>query len=89
MALSQQARPPVKHLRTLNPYADAALGDWQRKSYVQGQLPREAAADMTGCLMDGVAGTSSFGMSGVNAHLMLTAAGGTLPTAEVNKQVGA
>ena len=74
MALSQQARAPIKHLRNLNPYAEAALGDWQRKSWVQGQLPRQCSADSSGSTHDQAAGTSSFGMSGVNAHLLLTAA---------------
>ena len=87
MALSQQARPPIKHLGVLNPYADAALGDWQRKCHVQGQLPRQPAADMTGGGLDQAAGTSSFGMSGVNAHLLLSASAVASASGVIQQQV--
>lgn len=87
MALSQQARAPIKHLRTLNAYADAALGDWERKSRVQGQLPRQQAPDMASSGAHAAAGTSSFGMSGVNAHLLLTASGAAVASKANDNQV--
>lgn len=54
------------HARTLNPYVTSAFEEWQGKHRVQPQVPREgtswaaAAGDLAGC--------SSFGMSGTNAH---------------------
>ncbi len=40
--LAVQARgvPSVMHSRQLNPYVDAALGDWQAASNVTGVIPR-------------------------------------------------
>ena len=63
----QEAAAPIKHLRAVNPYVGAALAtNSQRLS-----LPREhAPVQLTA--QSRTAGTSSFGMSGVNAHLLLT-----------------
>ena len=66
------------HLRSLNSYVEAALGDWGRMHSLGSHAPRAAGPSVRQGL---AAGTSSFGMSGVNAHL-LTSAGQQQPHAE-------
>ena len=67
-SLQQATAPPVMHLRSLNPYVAAALTDWVRQRGAAVRAPRQAApAAGTGLL----AGSSSFGMSGVNAHMLV------------------
>ena len=67
------AQAPIMHLRSLNSYVEAALGDWGRLHSLAGQAPRSAGP----CAQPGLAaGTSSFGMSGVNAHLLAAASPG-------------
>jgi hypothetical protein len=72
--LRQGAMPPIMHLRKVNPYVEAALGDWG-KGRGRGNavtLPRQMAPAGTGACSAGMlASTSSFGMSGVNAHMIL------------------
>lgn len=74
-ALQHKAAAPVKHLRNPNPYVTTALGDWQKHHGIKAMLPRQKAAAPAsgdeGCL----AGTSSMGMSGVNAHALLSCPG--------------
>lgn len=71
--IQHSAAPPVKNLRNVNPYVGAALMDWG-KYKIKGHIPLQpapaAAADMPEDPVS--AGTSSFGMSGVNAHMVVT-----------------
>ena len=68
----QQVAPAIMHLRTINPYVAAALADWSAQSSKTLHLPRQLASGASAG--QGVAGTSSFGMSGVNAHMLVRAA---------------
>ena len=61
---------PVLHLGNLNSYVDAAFGDWAWAHNLASMAPR---ASKPACGAALAAGTSSFGMSGVNAHLIVTA----------------
>ena len=89
MALQSGASAPIKHLRTINPYVAAALSDWRRHSGLRASVPLQtgpavAAASATEGLA--VAGTSSFGMSGVNAHaLVASASTAQLPSIAAHK----
>ena len=61
--------PGIMHLRNVNPYVQAALSDWNSRGRSVAFVPREnATAAGTG----GISGSSSFGMSGVNAHMLLS-----------------
>ena len=65
--LGKHAAAPVVNLRTLNPYVDSSLdaASFKRAAFV----PRQCAPGQS---VSPMAGTSSFGMSGVNAHAILT-----------------
>ena len=73
MALQQQALPPVVGLREVNPYVAAALGDWHSRHSLPAVLPRQQApmAAAAAAARRATSGTSSFGMTGVNAHMLL------------------
>lgn len=71
----QAAQAPIVNLHELNPYVASAVEDWRRRHSLLAALPRQQApkpVSATGS-MAAVAGTSSFGMSGVNAHMLLSA----------------
>jgi 3-oxoacyl-(acyl-carrier-protein) synthase len=61
--------PPIMHLRDINSYVAASLDDGRSQAGFSFAVPRQAAprAGHAGAL----AATSSFGMSGINAHLIL------------------
>lgn len=78
-ALTAQHLPGIAHLRSVNPHVASALADW-RRSYrgdpgatVAPPLMRQSAPSTTCGCDDALSGSSSFGMSGVNAHVMLAA----------------
>ena len=85
---SQQARAaaPIRHLRNVNPYVAAALSDWRRRCGLTAALPLQLAPRIAGgpAGEDILAATSSFGMSGVNAHAMVAAAPSPMPAASTS-----
>ena len=83
-SLQQQARTPILNLRNLNPYVAAAFGDWASHGGASATAPRQLMPGPHLSAHDSpqagfsheqpAAATSSFGMSGVNAHLIMTLA---------------
>jgi hypothetical protein len=69
-ALCHGAALPLMHLRQVNPYVESSLMSWTNQGRPMAMLPRQLMPCSTR-LSDGLAGTSSFGMSGVNAHAIL------------------
>lgn len=69
--VASQSTAPIMHMRNLNPHVGSALEDGKRAGTVA-LAPRQLRAGAT-TMTQAVAGTSSFGMSGVNAHAVLAA----------------
>ncbi|CAL8465609.1 g5145 [Coccomyxa elongata] len=76
-ALRQAAAAPIVNLRSVNPYVTAALSDWRSLRRIAAHAPRQLAPGsllkVDGLSSQVAAGTSSFGMSGVNAHALFSA----------------
>jgi hypothetical protein len=71
LAAQYHAAPPIMHARHVNPYVASALNEWNQGLGVQQLVPREAAAWAPPAAS--LAGCSSFGMSGTNAHGLFSA----------------
>jgi acyl transferase domain-containing protein len=75
MVLRENAVAGVVNCRTLNPHISAALGDWRGRCGLEAAVARGAGAKPCQASLreaaDSLAGSSSFGMSGVNAHVLL------------------
>ena len=65
--LVTSCQPSVMHLRNVNPYVQAALQDWRKSHSAEAVIARQRSPAMEA----DAAGSSSFGMSGINAHLIL------------------
>ncbi len=62
----------VMHLKNLNVYIEAAMHEWQKQQNITGIMPRQySSLEMTDVRC--CSGTSSFGMSGINSHMLLQA----------------
>lgn len=70
LRLDQHAEPPLRY-RNLNPYVEASLAGW----HVAHRLPIQAGPAVSGHQNVACAGTSSFSMSGVNAHAIVSQPG--------------
>ena len=69
--ISSWCQPGIKHLRGMNQYVQAAFQDWRKSHHAAASTQRQF-----GPAVDGLAaGTSSFGMSGINAHAILAPGG--------------
>lgn len=68
-ALNNLSAPQVMHLRDINPYVSAAL-DTGPSHHSQMRPMRQAGPALASPSL--VAGCSSFGMSGVNAHMLMS-----------------
>jgi acyl transferase domain-containing protein len=66
--LEHQALPAIMHCRNLNPYVASSLQEWTTTANVVPRVPVELAP--TTLARVATSGTSSFGMSGVNAHFI-------------------
>ena len=74
IALKKQQCPSIMHLRSMNTSVASSLEEWHTKHNVMPHAPREnnpLTNSSTRALQ--IAGTSSFGLSGVNAHGMVHA----------------
>lgn len=69
--LQQHSHPAVLTLRSVNPYVEAALRDWRKRNVAVASVPKEGSAGSI-WRPELAAGTSSFGMSGTNAHILLS-----------------
>ena len=75
-SLTAKAAAPIMHLRNTNAYVVAALEDWRKSAHLAAAVPLQPSA-ATSARGDeaALAGTSSFGMSGVNAHVLVSPLG--------------
>lgn len=73
--LTYMGTSPMKNLRNMNMYVKAALQDWHKNCHLDALNPFEVSPSVTNDTMQHaneiVAGTSSFGMSGVNASAFI------------------
>ena len=71
-SLLNKAGAPILHLRNMNPYVESTFADLKSFHQLIPAIPR-ASAPLLGALGEQLSGTSSFGMSGVNAHALFEA----------------
>ena len=68
-SLQQRYHVGILNLRSVNPYVANALGHWSKGSDLKPVVPRVSAASCT-WNPRALAGSSSFGMGGTNAHVL-------------------
>lgn len=73
-ALQQRALPGIVNLCSLNPYVSTAVADWRKVKAPNASLVRQFGGQVASAHSAAItAGASSFGMSGVNAHVVIVA----------------
>ena len=72
-AMTQRSHAAIMPLRSLNPYVSTALAEWARTPGLRPAVPRQTAP-ASQWEPRAAAGTSSFGMSGTNAHMLAAVA---------------
>ena len=72
-ALTRRSHAAIMPLRTLNTYVSTALAEWTRTPGLKPSVPRQTAP-ASQWDPSAAAGTSSFGMSGTNAHMLAAVA---------------
>lgn len=77
--LENSAIIPIVHLRNLNPLVQSAFHDWSSRHCVQCLASRCMAPLLSKSTLR-LAGCSSFGMTGTNAHGMVSAIEGSYPS---------
>jgi acyl transferase domain-containing protein len=75
MAMHQAAHAAVQNYRTHNPFITSVFSDWVATLNLVPNIARCFAPGPAPSLATPSAGASSFGMSGVNAHAVLTVMG--------------
>lgn len=76
-ALNNNFSAPIMHLRNTNTYVTAAVEDWLKHSSRSACIPRQSGSGLLSSTRlleqcSSMAGTSSFGISGVNAHALVS-----------------
>lgn len=69
------------HLRNINPYVETSFSDWKKTHYLTPFVPRVHAPQSIPSSQ--LVGTSSFGMSGVNAHALFSSSSTEPPSKEL------
>ena len=87
-ALMNDASAPILHLRNVNAYVSAALEDWRKNARLEARVPLQPGSGLLSCSCEprsanALAGTSSFGMSGVNVHAIFAASEPASPTSQL------
>ena len=76
-ALNNSFAAPIMHLRKINTYVIAAVEDWLKHSSRSACIPRQSGSSLLSSTeslqhCSSIAGTSSFGISGVNGHALVS-----------------
>lgn len=91
-ALTSQQLPAIAHMRAVNLHVASALADWRRTVVAPdgsagAAVPRQTIPGPASGAYGALSGSSSFGMSGVNAHALLSAPNALTPKVRFGLQM--